>query len=118
MLVDNVGKGFFFRIPNANEPKKQSVESQLYNVRGVLEFRNGATSNAAGEAAKGYILRSNDVSMNRPWSCGCISTNCKSTLFRNCNVDGVSEFTFFRRHPSAALRQLYKGVSAKHEGYL
>lgn len=59
----------FFRIPNANKPKKQSVESQLYNVR-VLEFRNGTTSNAAGEAAKGYIMRPDGVSMNRPLSLG------------------------------------------------
>ena len=33
-------------------------------------FRNGTTSNAAGEASKGYIMRPDDVSMNRPFSLG------------------------------------------------
>lgn len=67
MFVDNVGKDFFFRILNANEPKRQSVESQLCNVRGVLEFRNGTTSNADLVRQQKAILRPNDVSMNRPF---------------------------------------------------
>jgi hypothetical protein len=66
-------------------PMQMNLRSRVWNHNYTMSeeywrFRNG-TSNAAGEEAKGYIWRSNDVSMNIPWSCGCISTNCKSTLF-------------------------------------